>query len=352
MNHLKFHKFLFFLILSAFFFLPTAATAESSERLGWLYERIDLYKAIENNKKRIQNSKSEAEKKSARKLLLKSYAEAIDAAEGERREKLIIEANADLPDWWIPNFLLAIMKYEKFKDALLHFDNKQADLLIKEAFDFAAIAKEKNGIPKKFRSTCNMIIRNYQRTKPFTVHGIAHNVRPNSLDLKGDNRKYLIESIPDKFIGQGLIKEGDIIKVAVKPKVALGAGSYGSHDLMIGGFQFLALKYRMKPGYILSGQIIRKKAGAFIVNSDNRKKIITDISEADYDFFNVGDTIKCRVYQNTRSYRSSRHLRLYEIDPASFQMAMSERKKSRMNAPLPQRSESLRPHAEMPHPAR
>ena len=327
MIHLKFKKYLFLLILCAYCGLPAAVCADDAQGLGWLYERIDVYRAIEHNKKRIQLSKSEAEKKRARKLLLKNYAKAIDSEQGERREKLLIEANAYLPEWWVPNFLLAITKYEKFKDALLHSASKQADVFIKRASDFAASAKENAGTPQKYRSTCRMIIRNYQRTKPFTVHGIAHNVREESMDLKGDNREYPVESIPNDVIQQGLIKEGDIVKVVVKPKVALGSGSHGSYDLMIGGYHFLALKSRMKPGYILGGKIIRKKAGAFIVATDNRENIIVDISKTDYDFFNVGDTIKCRVYQNTRSYSSARHLRLYEIDPVSFQTALDERKK-------------------------
>ena len=320
MNDLGFHKLLFILISFALFALPAVVTADSAEGLGWLYERIDTYKAIEYNKKRIQYSKSEAEKIRARKSLLKNYAKAIQSEQGERREKLLIEANAYLPEWWIPNFLLAITKYEKFKDALLDSANKQADVFIKRASDFAASARDKAGIPKKYRSTCNIIIRNYQRTKPFTVRGIAHNVSEDSLDLKGDNREYRVESIPDDFIQQGLVKEGDIIKVVVKPKVALGAGSRGSYDLMIGGYHFLELKERRKPGYILTGEIVRKKSGAFIIESDNRENIIVDISKKDYDYFNVGDTIKCRVYQNTRSYTSSRYLRLYEIDPESFEM--------------------------------
>ena len=304
---------------------PVTGTADDAQGLGWLYERIDAYRAIESNKKRILRSTSEAEKKRARKLLLENYAKAIDSSQGERREKLLIEANAYLPEWWIPNFLLAITKYEKFKDALLQSDNKHADVFIKRASDFATSAKEKKGIPKKYRSTCDRIIRNYQRTQPFTVHGIAHNVEENSLDLKGANRKYRVESIPGESIKQGLIKEGDIIKVVVKPRVALGAGSHGSYDLMIDSYHFLALKSRTKPGYILSGKIIRKKSGAFIVTSDNRRNIIVDISKADYDFFKVGDIIKCRVYQNTRFYSSTRHLSLYEIDPESFQTAIKKR---------------------------
>ena len=318
MNDLSLHKFLFILILFASFCLPAVVTADSAEGLGWLYERIDIYNDIEKNKKRIQRSTSEAEKKRARKLLLKNYAKAIDAAQGERRERLLIEANAYLPDWWIPNFLLAITKYEKFKEALLHSDNKHADMFIKRASDFATSATENASIPKQYRSTCNRIIRNYQRTKPFTVHGIACNVRENSLNLKGANREYLIESIPDESIKQGLIKEGDIIKVVVKPKVALGTGSSGSYDLMIGGYHFFALKNRRKPGYILTGEIVRKKSGAFIIESDKRENIIVNISKKDYDYFKEGDTIKCRVYQNTRAYTSTRHLSLYEIDPESY----------------------------------
>ena len=320
MNTLRFHKFVLLPILLACLLLPAAVKAESSQGLGWLYERIDTYKAIEYHKKRIQHSKSEAERTRARKSLLKNYAKAIHSEQGERREKLLIEANAYLPEWWIPNFLLAITKYEKFKDALLDSANKQADVFIKRASYFATSAKENAGIPKKYRSTCNIIIRNYQRTKPFTVRGIAQNVREDSLDLKGDNREYVVGSIPDDIIQQGLIKEGDIIKVVVKPRVALGTGSRGSYELLIGGYHFMELKQRRKPGYILTGEIVRKKSGAFIIESDNRENIIVDISKKDYDFFNVGDRIKCRVYQNARSYQSSRYLRLYEIDPESFEM--------------------------------
>ncbi len=327
MSKLRVEKFLLLLITLSYFFLPAVVAAEGPEGLGWLYERIDTYKAIEYNKKRIQRSKSEAEKKHARRLLLKNYAKAIDAAQGERREKLLIEANAYLPEWWVPNFLLAITKYEKFKDALLHSNNKQADVFIKRANDFAGSAKEKDGIPKKYRSTCKRIIRNYQKTKPFTVRGIAHNVREDSLDLKSDNREYLVESIPDDFIQKGLIKEGDIVRVVVKPKVALGSGSHGSYDLMIDGYHFVALKQRRKPGYVLTGVIVRKKAGAFIIESDNRENIIVNISAGDYDFFDIGDTITCRVYQGARSYQSVRHLNLYEIDPMCFQEVMKKRKK-------------------------
>ena len=328
MNASRFHKYLFILISSALFFLPAVVTADSAEGLGWLYERIDAYNDIEKNKKRIQRSKSEAEKTRARKLLLKNYAKIINTVQGERREKLLIEANAYLPEWWVPYFLLAITKYEKFKDALLQFDNNQADVFIKRASDFATSAKEKAGIPKKYQYTCNRIIRNYQRTKSFTVRGIAHNVREDSLNLKGDNREYLVESIPDKFIRQGFIKEGDLIKVVVKPKVALGSASRGSYDLMIGGYHFGDLKQRRKPGYILTGEIVRKQSGAFIIESDKRENIIVDISKKDYDFFKVGDTIKCRVYQSPRSYTSARYLRLYEIDPESFQSVVNDRKKT------------------------
>jgi hypothetical protein len=86
MIHLKFKKYLFLLILCAYCGLPAAVCADDARGLGWLYERIDVYRAIEHNKKRIQLSKSEAEKKRARKLLLKNYAKAIDSEQGERRE--------------------------------------------------------------------------------------------------------------------------------------------------------------------------------------------------------------------------------------------------------------------------
>ena len=78
MIYLKLNKFLIFLILLTYFCLPTVVTADDSQGLGWLYERIDIYKAIEYNKKRIRNSNSEEEKKRARKLLVKNYAKAID----------------------------------------------------------------------------------------------------------------------------------------------------------------------------------------------------------------------------------------------------------------------------------
>jgi hypothetical protein len=219
------------------------------------------------------------------------------------------------------------MKYDEYKDALMHSGNIQPETLIGEAFDSAKSAKEKRDLPKKYRSTCNKIIKDYEKTKPFTVYGVAFNVRQNRLDLKGDNREYSIESIPDEFIQQGLIKEGDIIKVVIKPKMVLTAGSLGSSNPTIRGYNFLSLKKRRKPGYIITGKLIKKVAGSFIVESDNNENIIVNISKTNYDFFNVGDTIKCRVFPNTHSYASAGHLNLYEIDPESFQTAgMKERK--------------------------
>lgn len=328
MVYLKLKKFLIFLILLTYFCLPTVITADDSQGLGWLYKRIDIYKAIQYNKKRIQNCKSEDEKKRARKLLLKNYAMAIDSAQGQRKERLLLEAREDLPEWWVPCFLLAIMKYEKYKDALLDLDNNQAEPLICDAFDFATAAKVKTGIPKKYLSTCDMIIQDHEKTKPFTVYGVVYNVRPNSIDLKDDNREYSIESIPDEFIQQGLIKEGDIIRVVLKPRMALTAGNYGSSNLTIGGYNFFSLKNRRKPGYILTGKIIKKVAGSFIVASDHNENIIINIPKPNYDFFIVGDTLKCRVYPSTTSYRSTGHLNLYEIEPESFQTDRIKEKKS------------------------
>ncbi len=175
MKFLKYKMFLIYFILLAYFCLPAGATADDSQGLGWLYERINVYKAIETNKKRIQKSKSEDEKKRAQKLLLKNYARAIDSAQDERKEKLLIDAKKDLPEWWVPFFLLAITKYEQYKDALMHADKDKSETLIGEAFDFAKSAKEKSGVPKKYISTCNKIIRDYERTKPFTVYGVASN---------------------------------------------------------------------------------------------------------------------------------------------------------------------------------
>ena len=327
MKYLKFKKFPFFLVLLVYFCLPTVVTADDAQGLGWLYERIDIYKAIEYNKKRIQNSKSEDEKERTRALLLKNYARAIDSEQGQRKTKLILEAKEYLPEWWVPYFLLAIMKYEEYKDALLHFDNNQTETLISEAFDFAKSAKGKNGVPVNYISTCNMIIKDYEKTKQFTVYGIVNNVGQNSIDLEDDNREYSVESIPDEFIQQGLIKEGDIIEVVLKPKMALTAGNYGSSNLTIGGYNFLILKKRRKPGYILTGKIIKKVAGSFIVKSDHNENIIINISKTNYDFFNVGDTIKCRVFSNTNSYSSAGHLNLYEIDPESYQTAGIKKRK-------------------------
>jgi hypothetical protein len=310
-------------------------TADDSQGPGWLYERLDIYKAIEYNKKRIQDSNSEDEKKRARKLLLKNYSKAIDSEDGARREKLLIEATEDLPEWWVPFFLLAIMKYEEYKDALMHSGNIQAETLIVEAFDFAKSTKEKSGVPKKYITTCNMIIKDYEKTKPFTVYGVAFNVRHNSINLKDDNREYSIESIPDEFIQQGLIKEGDIIKVVLKPNMVLTAGNLGSNNLTISGYNFHSLNMRRKPGYIITGKLIKKVAGSFIVESDSNENIIINISKTNYDFFNVGDTIKCRVFPNTHSYASAGHLNLYEIDPESFQTAGVKERKNIMRMSLP-----------------
>ena len=140
----------------------------------------------------------------------------------------MVEANKDLPEWWVPFFLLANSKYEAYKEALTHADNDKSEALIGEAFDLATSAKEKSGIPKKYISTCNKIIRDYERIKPFTVYGVASNVRDSRLDLKGGNREYSIQSIPDEIIQKGLIKEGDIIQVVLKPNVVLTAGNPGS----------------------------------------------------------------------------------------------------------------------------
>jgi len=321
MNSLRFNKFPIFFILLTYFCLPAVVTADDSQRPGWLFERINIYRAIEHNKKRIQDSNSEDEKKRARKLLLKNYAKAIDSVQGARKEKLLMEAKEDLPEWWVPFFLMAVMKYDGYKDALMHSDNNQSETLIGEAFDFAKSVKEKSGVPKKYVSTCNKIIHDYERTEPFAVYGVAYNVRQNSLDLRGGSRDYSIESIPDEFINQGLIKEGDIIKVVLKPNMVLTPGNRGSSKLTTKGYNFVSLKNRRKPGYIISGKLVKKVAGSFIVASDHTKNIIVNISKTNYDFFNVGDAIKCRVFPKTNSYASSGHLSLYEIDPESFQTA-------------------------------
>lgn len=331
----EYKTFPIFFILLACFCLPAAATAENSQSLGWLYERINIYKAIETNKKRIQESNSEDEKKHAKKLLLKNYAKALDSAEGERKEKLLIDAKKNLPEWWVPFFLLAISKYEAYKEALMHADKDKSETLIGEAFDLAMSAKGKSGVPKKYISTCNKIIRDYERTKPFTVYGVASNVRHNSLDLKGGNREYSIQSIPDELIQQGLIKEGDIIKVVLKPNMVLTAGNPGSSNLTVSGYNFLSLKKRRKPGYVICGKLTRKVAGSFIVASDSKENIIVNISKTNYDFFNVGDTIKCRVFTNTHSYASSGHLSLYEIDPESFQTSGIKKRKKPTSRNIP-----------------
>ena len=335
MIYFKFDKFLFLLSLLVYFCLPTVVTADDSQGPGWLYERINVYKAIEYNKKRIQDSNSEAEKRRAGKLLKKNYAKAIDSAQGARKEKLLVEAKEDLPEWWVPFFLLAIMKYDEYKDALMHSKKNQAETLIGEAFDLARSATEKSGVPKKILSTCNKIIKDFERTKPFTAYGVAFNVRQNSIDLRGGSREYSIESIPDELIQQGLIKEGDIIKVVLKPNMVLTPGSPGSSGLIVRGYNFHSLKKRRKPGYIITGKLIKKIAGSFIVASDNNENIIINISKTNYDFFNVGDTIKCRVFPNTHSYASAGHLNLYEIDPESFQTAGMKERKNIMSMSLP-----------------
>jgi hypothetical protein len=334
-KYFKLKTFTIIFILLAFFCLPTVATANDSQRFGWLFKRINIYKAIEHNKNRIQNSNSEDEKKRARKLLLKNYARAIDSAQGARKEKLLMEAKEDLPEWWVPFFLLAVMKYDEYKDALMYSDKNQAETFIGEAFDFAKSAKEKSRVPKKYISTCNKIIKDYERTEPFTVYGVAYNVRQNSLNLRGGSRDYSIESLPDEFIQQGLIKEGDIIKVVLKPNMVLPPGNRGSSNLTIRGYNFVSLKNRRKPGYIICGKLIKKVAGSFIVASDHNENIIVNISKTNYDFFNVGDTLKCRVFPNTNSYASSGHLSLYEIDPESFQTAGIKERKNIMRMSNP-----------------
>jgi len=335
MNSLKFNKFPIFFILLTYFCLPAVVTADDSPRPGWLFERINIYRAIEHNKSRIQDSNSEDEKKRERKLLLKNYARAIDLTQGARKEKLLMEAKEDLPEWWAPFFLLAVMKYDEYKDAIMHSDNNQLETLIGEAFDFANSAKGKSGVPKKDISTCNKIIKDYERTEPFIVYGVAYNVRQNSLDLRGGSRGYSIESIPDEFIQQGLIKEGDIIKVVLKPNMVLSPGNRGSSKLTTKGYNFVSLNKRRKPGYIICGKLIKKVAGSFIVASDHNENIIVNISKTNYDFFNVGDTIKCRVFPNTNSYASSGHLSLYEIDPESFQTAGIQKRKHVMRRSNP-----------------
>jgi hypothetical protein len=335
MIYSKFHTVVFILILLAHFCLPTVVAADDSKGLGWLYERINVYRAIETNKKRLQESKSEDEKKRAQKLLLKNYARAIDSAQGERKEKLLIDAKQNLPEWWVPFFLLAVTKYEAYKDALLHSDRDKSGALISEAFDLATSAKEKSGIPKKYISSCNRIITDYERTKPFTVYGIASNVRDSRLNLKGGNREYSIQSIPDEIIQKGLIKEGDIIQVVLKPNMVLTAGNPGSSNLTVSGYNFLSLNQRRKPGYVICGKLIKKVAGSFIIASDSKENIIVNISKANYDFFKVGDTIKCRVFPNTSSYASAGHLNLYEIDPESFQSAEMQKRKKPTNRNIP-----------------
>ena len=111
--------------------------------------------------------------------------------------------------------------------------------------------------------------------------------------------------------------------------MALPAGNYNSNNLTISGYKFLSLNRRQKPGYILTGKIIKKVAGSFIVASNTKNNIIVNIPKTNYDFFYVGDTLKCRVFQNTTSYRSAGHLSLYEIHPESFQTAIDKRKRNR-----------------------
>ena len=246
-----------------------------------------------------------------------------------------MEAKEDLPEWWVPFFLLAVKKYDEYKDALMHSDLNQAETFIGEAFDFAKSAKEQSGVPRKYISTCNKIVKDYEKTKPFTVYGVAYNVRQNSLNLRGGSRDYSIESIPDEFMQQGLIKEGDIIKVVLKPNMVLTPGNRGSSNLTTKGYNFVSLNKRRKPGYIICGKLIKKVAGSFIVASDHNENIIVNISKPNYDFFNVGDTLKCRVFPNTNSYASSGHLSLYEIDPESFQTAGIKERKNIMRMSNP-----------------
>ena len=335
LNFFKFKTFVSLWILLAFFCLPAVVTADDSQRPGWLFERLNVYRAIEYHKNRIHHSNSEDEKKRARKLLLKNYAKAIDSAQGPRKEKLLIEAKEDLPEWWVPFFLMAVMKYDEYKDALMHPDNHQSETLIGEASDLAKSAKQKRGIPKKYIPTCNNIIKDYERTKPFTVYGVANNVRQNSLTLKGGNRDYSIESIPDEFIQQGAIKAGDIIRVVLKPNMVLTPGSRGFSNLTIRGYNFVSLNQRRKPGYVICGKLIKKVAGSFVVASERTENIIINISKTNYDFFNVGDTIKCRVFSNTNSYSSAGHLNLYEIDPESYQTAGIKKRKPIMSMSNP-----------------
>jgi hypothetical protein len=320
-HSLKLKTFPIFLIILAFGCLPAVVTADDSQSPGWLFERINIYRAIQYHKKRLHDSSSEDEKKHARELLLKNYARAIDTSQGPRKEKLLIEAKEDLPEWWVPFFLMAVMKYDKYKDSLRPSDDKQSDILIGEASDLATSAKQKTGIPKKYIPTCNKIIKDYERTKPFTVYGVASNVGENSLTLKGGNRVYSIQSIPAELIQQGSIKEGDIIRVVLKPNMVLTPGSRGSSNLTVRGYNFVSLNQRRAPGYILCGRLIKKVAGSFVVASEHTENIIINISKTDYDFFNVGDTIKCRVFSNTNSYASAGHLSLYEIDPESYRTA-------------------------------
>ena len=85
---------------------------------------------------------------------------------------------------------------------------------------------------------------------------------------------------------------------------------------------------------MLTGKIIQKKAGSFTVASNNRKTVIANIPKTHYDFFNLGDTIKCRVFHNTHSNPPGRHLSLYEIDPDFFQTAKDKRIKQMLNMSL------------------
>ena len=167
------------------------------------------------------------------------------------------------------------------------------------------------------------------------VYGVAYNVRQNSLTLKGGSRDYSIHSVPDEFIQQGSIKEGDIIKVVLRPNMVLTPGSRGSSNLTIRGYNFVSLNKRRKPGHVICGRLIKKVAGSFVVASGHTENIIINISKTNYDFFNVGDTIKCRVYSNTNSYASAGHLSLYEIDPESYQTAGIRKRKPIMSRSNP-----------------
>ena len=159
------------------------------------------------------------------------------------------------------------------------------------------------------------------------MYGVAYNVGENNLTLKGGSRDYPIQSIPDEFIQQGSIKEGDIIRIVLRPNMVLTPGSRGYSNLTVRGYNFVSLNKRRKPGHVICGRLIKKVAGSFVVASEHTEHIIINISKTNYDFFNVGDTIKCRVFSNTNSYASAGHLSLYEIDPESYRTAAIKREK-------------------------